>query len=186
MKIKGATEKWAIGALGLVCLLLVMNMVRGGSPAAQEKRNTPPGPAPETRQTRAVPPDAKDELSRYNPEIKLDLLSDIQQRELPTFARNPFEFPKPKELPLPVGPSLPTATANNTPPPTPTLPIRMLGYSEKAGGMKEGIVEDDEGIYVVHVGETFNKRYKVNKLVTTSASIYDEVTHQTVELPIPQ
>jgi len=186
MKIKGTVEKWASGALGVVCLILLINMLRGGSPAAQEKRSSPPARAPETRPTPAVPLDAQNELSRYNPELKLDLLNDIQQRELPAFERNPFEFPKPKELPQPIGPSLPKGNATITPPPPPTLPIKMIGYSEKASGLKEGIVEDDEGIYVIHEGETFNKRYKVNKLATTSASIYDDVTHQTVELPIPQ
>ena len=188
MKIKGATEKWGSGILGVVCLLIVLHLVRGGAPSAQEKEASPLGQLPHTRHLQVVSLDAKNELARYNPEVKLDLLNNIQQRDLPNIDRNPFEFPKPKETPTPPGPPLPPP--NPTPPPPPTLPIKMIGYSEKAGGMKEGIVADEPDsttytIYVVHEGETFNKRYKVNKLTSTSASIYDDVTHQTVELPIP-
>ena len=185
MKIKGAAEKWWSGILGVVCLLLLMNLLRGGVPAVQEKESTPADHPPETRQIPVGSLEAKDELSRYNPEVKLDLLSDIQQRGLPTIERNPFEFPKPKETSRPPGPQLPPPPP--PPPPPPTLPIKMIGYSEKAGGIKEAVVfeEPDGPIYVVHEGETFNKRYKVNKLTSISASIYDEETHQTVELPIP-
>jgi len=129
-----------------------------------------------------APPAARDELSRYDSEIKLELLTDIQSRPLPTIERNPFEFPPAKkapEAPVYVGRKLPPP-----PPPPPPMPFKMIGYSEKTGGVKEAIIEDAEEIYVVHEGETFAKRYRVNKITPTSAEIVDTSSGQTAQLPI--
>lgn len=183
MKIKGAAEKWVSGALGVVCLVLLINLIlRGGIGKGTEE----PSPAPVNSSVphRSEPKSgaAPDDLARYDPEVKLDLLSDLQSRTLPQIERNPFEFERPKPIPPPIGPQLPGRGPQ--PPPPPALPIKVIGYSQKESGIKEGIMADDEGIYVVHEGETFAKRYKVTKLTATAVEIYDETTRQTVSLPI--
>ncbi|MHB8655803.1 MAG: hypothetical protein ACYDA9_18215 [Terriglobia bacterium] len=137
----------------------------------------------QTRRIPVAPPGVKDELSRYDPEVRLDLLSDQQSRPLPVIDRNPFEFPAPK----PVldsrgrifGPQLPPP-----PPPPPPLSIKLIGYTDKGGGVKVGIISDNEDIYVVREGETFDKIFKVTKLTPMMIEIYDQSTHRTVELPI--
>src|SRR5271169_6518272 len=172
MKIKGEVSKWASGVLGAVCLMLAVNLLwhngvrAGGSP----KPTLPPVHTPEERRTKLAPPAVKDELSKYDSEIKLELLTDIQSRPLPEIERNPFEFPpppKPKEIIVTTVPQPPP------PPPPPPMPFKMIGYSEKAGGVKEAIVEDADDIYVVHEGETFAKKYRVNKITPTSSEIVD-------------
>jgi hypothetical protein len=130
-----------------------------------------------------APLGVKDELSRYDPEVRLDLLNDQQSRPLPKIDRNPFEFPAPKPTAASrggiFGPQLPPP-----PPPPPPLSIKLIGYTDKGGGVKVGIISDDEEIYVVREGETFAKIFKVTKLTPLMVEIYDESTHRTVELPI--
>ena len=97
--------------------------------------------------------------------------------------RNPFEIPPPKPILVSrgriYGPQLPTP-----PPPPPPLTIKLIGYSDKGGGVKVGIISDDEDIYVVREGQTFDKIFKVTKLTPLMIEIYDESTHRTVDLPI--
>jgi hypothetical protein len=185
MKKQGTAEKWASGALGVVCLILVVHLLlRGGVGSGKEK--TTPAPARSTAVHLAAPRPAAapDDLSRYDPDVKLELLSDLQSRPLPDIERNPFEFPKPKPIPPPIGPQPPPAAA--PPAAAPALTIKAIGYSVKEGGLREGIISDPDGLYIVHEGETFAKRYKVSKLTATMVQVYDETTRQTVDLPIAQ
>ncbi|HEV2348339.1 MAG TPA: hypothetical protein VG028_00670 [Terriglobia bacterium] len=183
MKKKRAAEKWASGALGVVCLVLAINLLlRSGVGAGTEKPTPAAEHARAKLRTQPRSGAAPDDLSRYDPEVKLDLLSDLQSRPLPEIERNPFEFPKPKPISPPIGPQLPRPPA--PPPPPPPLPLKAIGYSEKENGVKEGIISGEDGIYVVHEGETFAKRYKVSKLTATMVEIYDEATRQTVDMPI--
>ena len=184
MRIKGEVTKWASGVLGAVCLVLAVNLVwhNGVRAGGVPKPTLPPVHTPLIRRITLAPPAVKEELSRYDSEIKLDLLTDIQSRPLPEIERNPFEFPPARTVSGPVeptGPQLPPP-----PPPPPPMPFKLIGYSEKAGGLKEAIIEDAEEIYVVHEGETFAKKYRVNKITPTMAEIVDTASGQTAQLPI--
>lgn len=184
MKKTKAAEKWASGGLAAVCLVLGLNLLlRSGVGSGTEKpaAPTPARPAANLRTAPPRPAAVQDDLSRYDPEVKLDLLSDLQSRPLPEIERNPFEFPKPKPIPAAIGPQLPRPAP---PIPVAALGIKLIGYSQKENGVREGIISGEDGIYIVHEGETFAKRYKVNKLTATMAEIYDETTRQTVEMPI--
>jgi hypothetical protein len=179
---KTAAEKWASIALGVVCLALVLNLLlRGGVGSGTEKPTRVPARPAAKPQSAPGPVAAKDDLSRYDPEVKLDLLSDLQERPLPSINRNPFEFPKPKPIPAAIGPQPPRPAVSAAPV---ALTIKLVGYSQKENGIREGIISGEDGIFIVHEGETFDKRYKVNRLTATMVEIYDETTRQTVEMPM--
>lgn len=181
------SERWAIGALFVVCLALVASLawkvftssvpqVSAAQPGAARGIHTGPGGPGGAR------PAGRDELERYNPELNLGLLKQIETHALPNTARNPFEYPPP-----PASKITPTAvTAPPPAPPPPPPPIKAIGYSLKAGNVAEAVVADETDIYVVHVGDTFAKRYHVLGITPDRIDIQDDATQQTVHLPIAQ
>ncbi len=175
MKIGGQAEKWLRVGLGVACLLLIVHLVmQFGGVRTGGSRAVPSAAAA----ARARPADSLDELVRYDPVIRLDVLKKFQARPLPQFARNPFEA----EAPKPVAPAAAAPAAPPPPPPPPPIPLKSLGYSEK-NGRQEAFVTDDDQTYVVHEGETFAQRYHVLKITPKFVEISDETTHQTVQLP---
>jgi hypothetical protein len=60
-----------------------------------------------------------------------------------------------------------------------------VGYTERAGGVREAIVSDDQEIYIVHEGESFAKRFRVLKISPSLVEVDDDTTHETIRLPIP-
>ena len=62
-----------------------------------------------------------------------------------------------------------------------------MGYMEKAGGVKEATVTDDQdNIYVVHENDVFADHFKVLKISPTVIEIEDTTTQQSIQLPVPQ
>lgn len=184
MKIRSVVENWSSVVLGAAGLVLSTNFVAcGGVGVGAAKQDVAPVRSAQTRRNSLAPPGVKDELSKYDPEVRLDLLNDQHSRPLPGIDRNPFEFPTPKPAVDSrgriFGPQPPPA-----PPPPPPLSIKLIGYTDKGGGVKVGIISDNEDLYVVREGETFDKIFKVTRLTPMMIEIYDESTHRTVELPI--
>ncbi len=179
MKIKGQAEKWVRVILGVVCLLLLVNLVMqlGGVRAGASR-----GAAGGRRSGPALSGDALDDLSSYDPVVRLDVLKKLQSRPLTQPARNPFQGPAPPRL----EPAAPAPVAPPPPPPLPPIPLKAVGYTEKTAGQQEAFVADDQQTYVVHEGETFAQRYRVLKLTPKFIEIEDESTHQTVQLPFAQ
>jgi hypothetical protein len=187
MTAKSQLEKWATGLLGLVCLLLVLNLaLRSGVKAGASRAILPAGRvSPATSRSQALSDRVADELGRYDPVVRLDLLKELQSRPLPKVARNPFEFEAKPAPAIPLGSV--GAAVPSAPPPQPTAPpLKAVGYTEKAGGVREAIVSDDQEIYIVHEGETFAKRFRVLKISPSAVEVDDDTTHQTIRLPIPQ
>ena len=177
-------EKWAIGILGVVCLLLVLNLVLRTGVKAGASRTTLPGRvSPAASRSPALSGRVADELARYDPGVRLDLLKELQNRPLPKLARNPFEF-EARRAALAESTTLAPVATPPAPPAPP--PLKAVGYTEKAGGVKEAIVSDDQEIYIVHEGESFAKRFRVLKISPAAIEVDDETTHQTIRLPIPQ
>jgi len=183
MRIRGALEKWASGMLGVVCVLLLVNLVwnkgvRAGSPRPSLTASRPP----EVRKIQLPPPDLKDDLSKYDSQLKVDQLKELQARPKPEVERSPFEYPAPPKPPTPpvkeVGPAPPA------PIPPLVVSLKMIGYSEKAGGVKEAMLEDKDDIYVVHEGDTCAKQYQVTKITPVSVEIVEQQSRQTAELPL--
>jgi hypothetical protein len=188
----GQIQKWGAGVLGVVSCALLVRLVfkiNGGltgerhvrATAAHHVKATPSsgGKAPAGKQS------APDELSRYNSDVKLDLLKQLEDRPLPEMGRDPFEFAgvAPAKA-APVSTEAPPPVAQ--PPAPPPISLKPIGYSEGKGGVKEAMVSDEDQVYVVHEGESVGTRYKVIKITPTAITVEDATLHQTVDLPIPQ
>ncbi len=188
MKSKAQFEKWASVGLGVVCLILVLNLVfRGGFKAGSPKPAAPAvKPPPGTRARAAAAPASRsgDELARYNPVVRLDLLEEIQKRADPKVDRDPFEFVAKAPPPKPAG-TVAAAAAPVTPappPPPPPPPLKAVGYTEK-GGVREAIVTLEDQVFVIHEGETFAKRFQVIRITPSQVEINDATTQQNIRLP---
>jgi hypothetical protein len=183
MKTGSQIEKWVAGFLGVVCLALILNMVfRSGARAGGTR--PPARSVPDAPRTRvgSAPARSSDELARYDPRVRLDLLKEIQDRPLPKLARNPWEF-EARAAPAPQAKGeAPVAPA--PPPKPPPPPLKAVGVTQKSGGVNEAIVSDDQEIYIVHEGETFARRFRVVKITPSQVEVDDDTTHETIRLPI--
>ena len=65
-------------------------------------------------------------------------------------------------------------------------PVTILGYVEKAGGEREGIVEVLGQVYLVHEGELFAEKYKVMLVTPSTVQIVEELTKGSPELAEPK
>jgi hypothetical protein len=203
MKPTGQFQKWGVGVLGAISLVLIVKLVLqfngGHAGVTRLAARTPPHPKA------SIPPSAKaaagkqrisDELSRYDSLVKLDLLKEFEARPLPELHRNPFEFVAGR---TPVsqnqGPGAPPA-APQPPPPPPPVTLKVMGYTEGNGGAGEAMVElcatscevssPDDQVFVVHAGDSVGTRYKIIKITPTVVSAEDAMLHQNVDLPVPQ
>lgn len=184
MKITSQREKWLSAVLGVVCLLLLVNlMLRWGGLRAKAFRS--PGLAERTggmsNPPTSVPP-GREELSGTEPVVQLDVLKTLQSRPLPRLARNPFEIEAPRSAASPAAPGPASAPQPPSPPP---IPLKALGHSQNIKGQQEAFLTDEEQVYVVHEGETFAKKYKVVKITSKFVEVQDEASLQRVELPFP-
>jgi hypothetical protein len=191
MKATGHIEKWGAGVLGAVAFALLVHLVlqfnRGRAQDTRPKATIPPRAKATTRPVAKAPSGKQKisvELSRYDPVVKLDLLKELEDRPLPELERNPFEF-----VTAPAN----AATAHTTaagpaaaqPPPPPPVTLKLMGYSEGKGGIKEAMVSDEDQVFVVHEGDSIGTRYKIIKITPTVITVQDATIHQTVDLPFP-
>jgi len=200
------TEKWAAIGLGVVSLFLIVrlvvqyNQVRVGAkrraaviPVKPVHRGTAGTGIGPSHAKPASLPGAKaaagkqkppDELLRYNSVVKLDLLKEFEERPLPELKRDPFEF---VSVPTPASRAqTPGQVPAPAPPPPPPVTLKVMGYSEGAGGASEAMVSDEDQVFVVHAGDSVGARYKVIKITPTTVTVEDATVHQTVDLPVPQ
>jgi hypothetical protein len=188
MKLPAGIEKWGVGVLGAVSLLLGVNLVMHlrGTRAA-DSRPHPAAPRAARARNEQAAPRAADDLARYNPVVNLETLKELDARPLSGLDRNPFEFVAP---PAPVvKPGQPAAAADAAqpapPPPPPSVALKPMGYNEMPGGGKAALTTLDDQVYVVHEGDVVAARYKILKITPTSLTVEDATTHQTVDLPFP-
>jgi hypothetical protein len=184
MKRSRRLEKWASGILGLVSLILVLNLfLPSGVRVGASRPATPSTSAAGTARSQdPVSQKGLGDLVRYDPSVHLDALKEIRGRRLPELGRNPFEFESERVAEIEVGPT--AAPPAPLAPGPPRVPLKALGYTEKAGGIREAIVSDNEQIFIVHEGETFARRFKVRKISPSVIEIDDERTRQSIRLPV--
>jgi hypothetical protein len=184
-------EKWTAGILGLVSLVLLVNLLlpsgtRGG--AARPAAALHAVPAAGGAET-ATAKKGFGDLGRYDPTVHLNALNEVRERSLPDLDRNPFEFP-PERPPEPkiVQPGEPGYTGPGAPPAPQVLsvPLKALGFTERAGRPREAIVTDNDQIFIVHEGETFARHFRVLSISPTVVELEDDTTHQSIKLPISQ
>lgn len=183
MKLTGHIEKWGSGVLGALSLALLVNLVLQFDGVRAGSRHLAP-PTTSRNRLERVSIQGADELARYDPVVRLDLLKQIEERPLPELARNPFEFEALPARPSATQPA--SGVASPAPPPPPPVTLKPMGYSEKAGGIREAYVTEEDQVYVVHEGETVATKYKVIKITPSVITVEDVSLHQTIELPIPQ
>jgi hypothetical protein len=189
MKMSSRAEKWAAGLLGLVCLALLVNLLLpSGTRVGASRTVSPPAAAPRrsASKTPAAPKGFSD-LGRYDPTVHLDALSKIREQPLPELDRNPFEFPpeRPRDLRGGDGSAPPGQPVPSTPP-APSVPLKALGFTERAGSPREAIITDNDQIFIVHEGETVARRFRVLHISPTMVELEDDTTHQSIRLPISQ
>ena len=191
MKATGYIEKWGAGVLGAVSLALLVNLVvqinRGHAGDRRPRATTPPRAKATTLPSAKAPAgkqSVSDELSRYDPVVKLDMLKELEDRPLPELDRDPFEFVAAPAKAAP-GQTAAAAAAAAQPPPPPPVTLKPMGYSEGKGGVKEAMVSDEDQVFVVHEGDSIGTRYKVIKITPTVITVEDATIHQTVDLPVP-
>ncbi|HET7841357.1 MAG TPA: hypothetical protein VFM21_07120 [Terriglobia bacterium] len=187
IKLSPKTERASIAILGVVSVALVALLLWRVFSNSTPRVNAAQPPSTRdahavVRQPAAASAPRRDELDRYNPQLNLALLKQIEDHPLPKTARNPFEYPPPPRPQVEAA----APTVQQPPPPPPPPPIKAIGYSVKPGNIAEAVVADETDIYVVHVGDTFAKRYHVLSIAPDRIDIQDAQTQQTVHLPIAQ
>jgi hypothetical protein len=185
MKLPAGMNKWGVAVLGVVCLMLVLNLVaqyRAIQPGGSHLHSVPAG-GPSVRVEKGSTHAAED-LARYDPNVHFEALKKLDSRPLPDEDRNPFAFVGGIAPPPPPVSHGPVATA--APPPPPPPPLKAMGYNELPGGKKEAMVTFNDDMVVVHEGEPIGTKYKVVKIDPTMIVVEDGETHQTLELPFPQ
>ncbi|MGD0220929.1 MAG: hypothetical protein ABSF71_01220 [Terriglobia bacterium] len=183
MKLPAGINKWGGAALGVVCLLLVVNLVAQYRDMQPGKTHPTPASNSPTRTAGKSSSHAADDLAKYDPTVRFDELKALDSRPLPDEDRNPFEA---------VGGG-PVAVANpNTPPPQaapppppPPPPLKAMGYNELPGGQKEAMISFNDDVVVAHEGDTIGTKYKVMKIDPAKVVIEDGDTHENFDLPFP-
>ncbi len=185
-------EKWGSGILALVSLGLLLNLV-GNSGEVRAGAPHPPLPAAAPDERRASAANRKNEEDdRFQSQIHLDVLEDLDARPLPDIDRNPFEFGVPKLTPRQIQEAKiqeaqkAAAQSQPQPPPPPAVALKVVGFGEKPDGSREAYVSDEDQIYIVHEGEPVGTRFKVMKIQPTFVEVQDAAANQTIQLPIPQ
>ena len=188
MKKPEQLSKWAVGILGIVCLGLVVNLVwnyrqvRAGTAKAASSVKVAPGKIQARSEARA----AVSGLSRYDPDLKLDLLKKVQGRPLTSLGRDPFAFQSPAP-PRPAASAAAAPTAAPAPPaPPPPPPLKAMGYSDMPGGVREAYVSYEDQVYSVHEGDTIGNKFKVLTVSPTQVEVEDATSKERLKLPISQ
>jgi len=184
MTLNRQTEKWITAGLGVVALILIVNLVyRGGGEAPAPRGATPARGAAPPAQGKSTPR-VPEELARYDPALQLDKLKAIQDRPEAKLKRNPFEFVQREVAVAPEVASSAPAPAPQAPAPPPPPPLKAVGYTQLREGGGEAIVTLQDELFIVHEGESFAKRFRVQKLTPAVVEVFDETTQQIIRLPI--
>jgi hypothetical protein len=129
-------------------------------------------------------------------DLHLDELARLNDRALPDFQRNPFQYgPTPEEVKAQKqAEELARNPQPPPPPPPPPVPFKAIGYQQAAAGQRvaylcvsgtSGCAEDQEP-YAVREGQEFGQHFKVLRITDSMVEVEDESYHQTVQLPFPQ
>jgi hypothetical protein len=69
-------------------------------------------------------------------------------------------------------------------PPAPPFSLKALGYAVSADGNAQAVLTDGNTLYVVNEGEEFAERFRVIAIRPESLEVEDELTNQTIRLPL--
>ncbi len=190
MKLPAGINKWGIGVLGVVCLLLGVNLVsqyRAMQPGKSTAHGAPASGSPARAEKSSA--HATDDLAQYDPNIHFDTLKKLDSRPLPDEDRNPFDSLAGAPAPAPQVSATPPASAAPAAPLPP--PLAAVGYNELPGGVREAMVTFTGGdrkdeMVTVHEGDLITgTKYKIMKITSTMVVVEDGETQKTLELSFP-
>ena len=187
MKISRKREKWAAAILGVVCLALLINLLRSPFVRAGAPRPVSP-PAASASVGRGTATASFADLSRYDPEVRLDLLNRLNARPLPAPERDPFRYGLTPAEKAQKEQAAAQASQPPPPPPPPPVTVKALGYVDEPEGKREAFFADEAETYRAREGQSFAAadRYKVLKITPAMVTIEDRVSHQAVVLNFPE
>jgi len=186
----------------VVCVLMVLRLVLaasgvwGGPGSSTASSSTPQAGASSAARSRVPAAFATAETGAGAATLHLEELARLDDRPLPDFQRNPFQYgPTPEQIQaqhqaeeIAQHPPPPVA------PPPPPVPFKAIGYEQAAAGQRvaylcvsggSGCAEDQEP-YAVRDGQEFGQHFKVLRITDAMVEVEDESYHQTVQLPFPQ
>ena len=187
MKKREQLSKLAVGVLGVVCLVILVNLVRSFRQARVGTAKATGTVAVATGKTRAQSGASAvaGELSRYDPELNLSLLKKLQSQPLSPIGRDPFAFES-SAPPRPAASAAPQAPAPALPAPPPPPPLKAMGYADMPGGVREAYVSYEDQVYSVQEGDTIANKFKVLKVSPTQVEVEDASSKEKLNLPIAQ
>ena len=191
MKNRKNVEKIGIAALAVLCVFLVFKLIseimgnpaEGVQPVAASSAPAPT-PTPQTDTARKASASPKSASP-----MQVRPLDEYRPKPLPDLSRNPFNFGQPPLTPAQkamqagrAGGGAMTASIAAGPPP---IPLRAIGYSEKAGARPEAYLMDNDEVYVVHDGDLLSNRFRILKITSTNVEVQDGASGEKAQLPIP-
>ncbi|MGH9327782.1 MAG: hypothetical protein ACRD2B_14025 [Terriglobia bacterium] len=188
MKRKRRFETPATVGLGVVCAVLFLRLavrVRGVN-ARAEQPVLVPSRLRVSRRAATVNHAGAPEAFPDGPMLDVALYNRGVSRPLNFPGRDPFAFePTPQQVERSLRAKAAAVAQHNTPPPPPPLPFQAMGFSEGVEGNLQAYLADNQRIYVVHQGQTFDKNYSVLRITPGMIEIRDELLNRTIELPFP-
>ncbi len=207
-------RRWATLGLFVACALLLLKIVLNavgvlGGPSSTVT-SAPASPSADSSAARAASSLASSPvpIGTSAAELHLDELAQLNERPLPDFQRNPFQYgPTPQEI---KAQQQAEELAKNPPPPVapppPPVPFAAIGYQQSAAGQRTaylcvmgagaatpgtpaapgGHCAEDQAPYAVREGQEFGQHFKVLRITDSMVEVEDESYHQTVQLPFPQ
>lgn len=191
MKNRKNIEKIGAVALAGICVFLVFKLVSEimGNPAGSAQPETivsaqtpKAAPATDTTKKTAV-------SSNSGSPLQVRTLNQYRPKPLPDLGRDPFVFGAPPLTPaqkaMAARAGAMTASINSAPPP-PQIPLRAIGYAERAGAGPEAYLADTDEVYIVHDGDIVSKRFRILKITSMIVEVQDGASGEKAQLPIPQ
>lgn len=200
-KMSTKRQKVMAAVLGVVCVALLINLLRSpfiaggpsGSPSPSGSRVADHAAA-QGGEHAPSPSTIAAELTRYEPEIQLETLSQLNLRPLPPVNRNPFVYgPSPADI---AKAKADAELSKNPPPPPPPPPppitVKALGFEQGPGSTRRAFFTDTADTpdapartYQAGEGQSFADHYRVLQITSTEVTIEDQSSHVKAQLPFP-
>jgi hypothetical protein len=125
------------------------------------------------------------EMSQFDPSLRLDLLEASRSVEYQGSSRNIFEFYNPPPPPPPIEPTPPPPV--NAAPPTPRPPaiaLKFYGTAQRQGGPRRAFLTDGEEIIIAQEGDRVANFYEIRRIGVSSLELEDSRSRQVQQLPL--
>jgi hypothetical protein len=209
MKI-GAEDKKKVIAMGVLVVIAIPLLLRtlmstGSTPAPPVAAPPAKVAAPQSAAAKSAPKetaaeDAAQKKSKIpkvrentlDPTLRMDILDAAQKIQYSGGSRNIFHI---GEAPVTVAkvdqsvrPTKPIVPPILPPPPPPPIPLKYLGFSNRAGEAKKAFLQDGENTFVQVEGDVVERRYKIVKITNNSVLVEDVLNNhqQSINLPAAQ